>query len=90
MNISAIILLAGFKPCQIGSVPMEKEGAMMAKLPDGWVFITKAERMAIGLEEHELIMCKNCKHNDEFGCHKLGMIVSESWFCADGERRETE
>ena len=74
----------------IGSVLMGKEGAMMAKLPDGWVFITKAERMAIGLEEHELIMCKNCKHNDEFGCHKLGMIVSESWFCADGERRETE
>ena len=86
MTISAIIMLVGFQLRQIGFALMEKEGAMMAKLPDGWVFITKAERMCIGLEEHELVMCKNCKHNDPFGCHKFGVIVSDNFYCAYGEK----
>lgn len=61
----------------------------MAKLPDGWVFIPKpVKRTTIVIEKHELVMCKNCKHNDEFGCHKLGMIVSDSWFCADGKSKD--
>ena len=34
----------------------------------------------------ELIRCRDCKHYDGFGCHKLKMMVSDSWFCADGER----
>ena len=37
----------------------------------------------------ELIRCKNCKHNNPFGCDKLRIIVGDDWFCADGERSDS-
>lgn len=43
----------------------------------------------------ELVRCKDCKHRDKYDCNKLtfGDIkcgVPDDWFCADGERKETE
>ena len=32
------------------------------KLPDGWIFTTKAKGATIKIEEKELIRCKNCKY----------------------------
>lgn len=32
------------------------------KLPDGWIFTTKAEGTTIKIEEKKLICCKNCKY----------------------------
>ena len=37
----------------------------------------------------EIIMCKDCKYNNPFGCDKHNVIVSDDYFCADGEQKET-
>lgn len=66
----------------------------MAKLPDGHVFIYKPKRTKIEIEEHELVMCRNCKHRDpeDHKCdcgHDIQWQLprADDWFCADGERR---
>lgn len=45
----------------------------------------------------EVVRCKDCKHrfdDEELGMvmcpNVVGLWVSEDWFCADGERKETE
>lgn len=48
----------------------------------------------------ELIRCKDCKHwyfadnripcEQENVCGRNGIVVTPDWFCADGERRETD
>lgn len=67
----------------------------MAKLPDGHVFIYKPKRTKIEIEEHELVMCRNCKHRDpeDRKCDSGHAIQwqlprPDNWFCADGERQE--
>ena len=40
------------------------------------------------LNASELVRCKDCKHNNPFGCDKHNVIVSDIYFCADGERKE--
>ena len=51
------------------------------------------ERLAIVLEgQPEIVRCKDCKHYDGNGtCMKNGIaMLTESWFCADGERRDKD
>ena len=43
----------------------------------------------------ELVRCKDCKHKEKDGisegvhwCNHNGLQVTDTWFCADGERRE--
>lgn len=77
---------------------------MMARLPDGWVFITKISGPKVNdgkcyadvsVDERELVMCKNCRYydcEDQF-CTVYGMMLSHTdgnWFCADGERRDDD
>ena len=48
----------------------------------------------------ELVRCKDCKHwyfadnripsEQENVCGRNGIVVTPDWFCADGERRETD
>ena len=35
----------------------------------------------------DIVRCKDCKHNNPFGCDKHNVIVSDIYFCADGERK---
>ena len=75
-----------------GSVPTGKERTMiMAKLPDGWIFIPRTkDAVTIEVEERELVMCRNCKHVLPNGfCHKHSKKVTDEFYCADGEGRET-
>ena len=68
----------------------------MAKLPDGWVFIPKPVKgTTIDIEQHELVMCRNCKHRDpedhKCDCGQLERVgcafsVDDDYFCAYGER----
>ena len=37
--------------------------------------------------KQELVRCNDCKHNSPFGCKKHNVIVSDDFFCADGERK---
>lgn len=71
-----------------------------------WVMMShlNQEKTETLLEMYPLITCKDCKyarHDDVSGavfCTKLtekyttqdDKAVGEDWFCADGERRETE
>ena len=68
----------------------------MAKLPDGHVFIYKQKLTKIEIEERELVMCRNCKHQDpdrfndgsnRYVCRKGHGWKPDEWYCADGERR---
>ena len=48
----------------------------------------------------EFVRCKDCKHwyfadnripsEQENVCGRNGIVVTPDWFCADGERRETD
>ena len=51
------------------------------------------------LEEPELIRCKDCNHSCDYTdiypdraykCIKNGGYHNDSWFCADGERRQSD
>lgn len=71
----------------------------MARLPDGWIIFPKVKsRLEIELVPHELVRCKNCKHyfRDDNGhvvvyrCELNHEDMREDFYCADGERRESE
>ena len=36
----------------------------------------------------EIVRCKDCKYNNPVGCDKHNVIVSDSFFCAYGERKD--
>ena len=36
----------------------------------------------------EVVRCKDCKYNNPFGCDTHNVIVSDSFFCAYGERKD--
>ena len=43
----------------------------------------------------EIVRCRDCKHRDEYECNHIMLGgtkcgVTDDWFCADGERKETE
>ena len=40
--------------------------------------------------DDDIVRCKDCKHNNPFGCDKHNIIVSDIYFCADGERIEDD
>lgn len=72
----------------------------MARLPDGWVFITHIGEpevkdgkivVSIDVDKKKLVMCKHCKYRwDPIGCqmYSEGMSTSDDWYCADGEEDE--
>lgn len=68
----------------------------MARMPDGYVITVEADGEEWRLKEsRELVMCKHCRNydcDDQF-CTVYGMMLSHTggnWFCADGERRDSE
>ena len=80
---------------------------MMARMPDGFVFITKVSGpkvkdgkafVDVSIDERELVMCKNCKWWDKDQttdgvkgfCPNTGCCEQPDFYCADGERRESE
>ena len=43
----------------------------------------------------EVVRCKDCKHREQYDCNHITLGgtkcgVTDDWFCADGERKETE
>ena len=67
----------------------------MAKFPDGHVFIYKPKRTKIEIEEHELVMCRNCKHRvpEDHKCdhhwHAYSpLAVDDEFWCGYGEKWE--
>lgn len=76
------------------SVFTHGRGAAM-KLPDGFVFVTTSlDGMKIGLEERELVMCRNCRHYEAetmgtgIGwCNELAIAQDGEFWCAKGEKR---
>ena len=71
----------------------------MARMPDGFVFITNVsgpkvkdgEAYAeVNVEESELVMCKNCERRWTSLCRMYvgNQETADDWFCADGERRQ--
>ena len=77
----------------------------MARMPDGFVFITNVSGPKVkdgqayadvGVEERELVMCKNCKWWDKDQttdgingfCPNTGCCEEPDFYCADGERRQ--
>lgn len=40
----------------------------------------------------ELVRCGECKHfeREEYYCSRLGVNCDDTWFCADGERKDGE
>lgn len=43
----------------------------------------------------EVVRCKDCKHREQYDCNNIMLDgtkcgVTDDWFCADGERKETE
>lgn len=43
----------------------------------------------------EVVRCKDCKHRQQYECDNIMLGgtkcgVTDDWFCADGERKETE
>ena len=65
------------------------------KLPDGFVLVTTyPDRMKIGFDERELVMCRNCKHYEAdwkgtgIGwCNALWVAQGDEFWCAKGERK---
>ena len=55
---------------------------------EAWVMIPKRNDNGtdIVIDMRPLVLCKDCKHNSPFGCDKHNVIVSDIYFCADGER----
>ena len=55
------------------------------------------ENCAIAIEDRQpVVLCKDCEHSKSysngkmFGCEFGNGLHEPDWFCADGERRETE
>ena len=55
------------------------------------------ENCAIAIEDRQpVVLCKDCEHSKSysngkmFGCKFGNGLHEPDWFCADGERRETE
>lgn len=52
------------------------------------------EKFLLGKELTVIVRCKDCEYwypeeDDEYGhCRKHDFWTSESWYCADGERKE--
>ena len=44
----------------------------------------------IKITETPLVRCRECKHYAFGSCSKLHLIVSDDYFCKDGERRTDE
>lgn len=47
------------------------------------------------LEFVPIVRCKDCKHRKQYECDNIMLGgtrcgVTDDWFCADGERKETE
>ena len=74
-----------------------------ARMPDGWVFITKVsgpkvkdgEAYAeVSIEKRDLVICKNCKHfnayyvNHDGMCMCSGEFMDNDDYCSLGERRD--
>ena len=73
----------------------------MARMPDGFVFITKASGPKVKdgkaladviIDERKLVMCRSCRHyntaccNEGCGwCEKSNLGTWDEWYCADGE-----
>lgn len=44
-------------------------------------------------EKSRIVRCKDCKKQGSYDCHitsLTGQTSSDDWFCADGQRKETE
>lgn len=56
---------------------------------EAWVMIPKLDKDKTGcvLDIRPLVLCKDCKHRLE--CD-YWIENGDDWYCADGERRETE
>ena len=39
--------------------------------------------------DSEIVRCKDCKHYMTIHCTCDGCCISDDWYCANGERRET-
>lgn len=45
--------------------------------------------------DSEIVRCKDCKHRQQYECDNIMLGgtkcgVTDNWYCADGERKETE
>lgn len=45
--------------------------------------------------DSEIVRCKDCKHRNKYECNHIMLGgtkcgVTEDWYCADGERKETD
>lgn len=69
----------------------------MAKLPDGWIFIPKANLkingkqavMECNFDERELVFCGSCRKRHTSDCplsSSLQLKQPDDWFCKDGEK----
>ena len=70
------------------------------KLPALFIFIPKVgpKATSVDVKASQLTMCEDCKHcyfalnrvlsEQSYACSKLGIDVTPTWFCADGEPKE--
>lgn len=62
----------------------------------GWNGLIRLLEKAPTVDAVPVVRCKDCKHheNEEIGMvycpNSIGGWVGENWFCADGERKETD
>ena len=40
-------------------------------------------------KQPQIVRYKDCKHNHDKYCPTIGVFVTDDWFCADGERKDT-
>lgn len=75
----------------------------MARMPDGFVFITKVSGPKVKdgkafadvtIDERELVMCRSCRHYNTACCSEgcgwcedRNVGTWDEWFCADGEAK---
>lgn len=65
----------------------------MAKLPDGYLYIPKAEGDTITVEPVEFVMCRNCANQECEGrdgqivCGITGEAHRPDWWCADRDSK---
>lgn len=52
------------------------------------VSMFRENRRADGCPLIEIVTCKDCKYNSKMTCDIEGYVISDDYFCADGERRE--
>lgn len=72
---------------------------MVARFPDGWVFIPKVSDLKsedgklvtrVSVDDRDLVMCRNCERRWTSLCRMYvgNQETDDDWFCADGERRD--